>query len=112
MSAVFRARDSMDALVEGDVYVVFDAFRHGNENEIARCFRKESDGKTMTKDKRTVYMFYEQESLASFRGLTRGATVIHQMEFCHLFSATPLNTGPEEDRVHYKGTNKGDCIGC
>ncbi|CAK0877160.1 unnamed protein product, partial [Prorocentrum cordatum] len=111
ISAVLKMRGDTENLSDGDVFLVYDAFRHGNEGEIGRCFKKLSDGKQIEKQKRTMYFMYDQDSLAQHRGLTRGGTVIHQCEFLHLFTAAPLDLGEDRDRRYYKGTNKGDTVG-
>ena len=109
LSAVFKARDNMEALAPGDLFLVFDGFKHGNEAEIGRLFKK-PDGKVMEKSKRVMFLAYDQASIAQHRGLSRGATVIHQLEFLHCFSEKPVDLGEDTARLHYAGTNKGDVI--
>ena len=110
VSAVQRARGSTETMRAGDVFLVFDAFKHGNDGEINKVFKRQSDGKTMDKVKRVIYIHYDQKSIAQHRGLSRGATVIHQLEFCTCYSAESLKLGDDKDRLHFPGTNKGDAI--
>ena len=110
LGAIGKARGQEDELDAGDVYMCFDAFRHGNEQEIQKCFKK-SNGKLKDKNRRTIFIFYDQDSLAERRTLTRKTTVINQMEFCSVITKDPLDLGAETKRKMYSGTNKGDSIG-
>jgi hypothetical protein len=110
LGAVFAARGDQEKIVDGDAYLLFDAWRHGNEAEMMRCFKK-SDGKVMDKCKRTVFLTYDEKSLSDRRTLTRGTSVIHQTEFLHIITKNTLNLGPERKRDHFPGTVKGDAIG-
>ncbi len=111
IGSVCKARESPDEIPASDVWLIPDAFRHGNTLEILKTFKREDNGKTMDKHVRQWFIFYDQEALSTHRGLSRGSTQIHQMEFIQVVSSAPLDVGEDVPRLHYKGSNKGDAIG-
>ena len=50
ISGVIASRDLTDALHPGDLYMLLDAGRAGNEAALMSGFTKESDGKTLIKN--------------------------------------------------------------
>lgn len=103
------ARSSDGELVSGDLYLMWDAKRHGNEAALLKPFSKAGE-KVMTKERQTVYVIYEEASLSARRAAVRGMASIQQVEFVHIVSKGIIE-GEERKRTHYAGTTHGDTLG-
>ena len=103
------ARSSDGELVSGDLYLMWDAKRHGNEAALLKPFSKAGE-KAMTKERQTLYVIYEEASLSARRGAVRGMATIQQVEFVHIVSKSVVE-GEERKRTHYAGTTHGDTLG-
>ena len=59
---------------------------------------------------KTIYIHYDEKSLASRRERATGTAVFHQLQQMKLLTRWPLSM-PTKRRKHYDGSNKGDCMG-
>ena len=99
----------------------------GNENDICNVFKylapkvddkenkKDADAtkmvtKNMEKNKKTFYVFYEEESLNQRRERSRGIGSVDQTEWVHVFTKKVLD-GTSKDNVKFTGTTAGNVIG-
>ena len=103
------ARSSDGELASGDLYLMWDAKRHGNEAVLLKPFSKAGE-KPMTKERQTLYVIYEEASLSARRSAVRGMATIQQVEFLHVVSKGAVE-GEDRKRTHYAGTTHGDTLG-
>jgi hypothetical protein len=59
---------------------------------------------------KTIYMHYDEKSLADRRERATGTAVFHQLQQMKLLTRWPLSM-PTKKRKHYDGSNKGDLMG-
>lgn len=59
---------------------------------------------------KTIYVMYDEHSLAQRRERAAGTAVFHQLQQMKLLTRWPLSM-PTKKRKHYSGSNKGDCVG-
>ena len=78
ISGVLSTRESGDVMHAGDLFMLLAAGRHGNESTLMSGFVKESDGKVMAKTKKTVHVFFSEESVSARRSLVRGTAALPQ----------------------------------
>ncbi len=107
VGAILQARSKRQAILENDVFVMMDAGKHGNENELLGSFLNDQ-GKLLPREKRTIYMNYLEQSIADRRERSRGNLDV--MEFTHFVTSKVLCL---EDRkhLHYTGSLRSNCLG-
>lgn len=113
VAACCQARGLEEELSPGDLYLIMDAGKHGNESSFNSAFvRIDDEGKsqTMKKEKYTYFVTYEEDGLADRKGLVRGAAALQQVEFLHVYAAHPLQL-QKRQRLHYQFSNLGNSIG-
>ena len=88
-----EARGSSDDIKDGDLFMILDAFAHGNHDKIAASFNKLSEPKPMNKHKTTYFVAYEQGSLRA-RKQTKRAAMVDQVEQMVVFSGDVARTPP------------------
>ena len=74
----------------GDAVFLWDAKRHGNEGPLMKAFIT-PEGKTITKDKTTVFVAYDEETLAARMGAVRGVATLEQTDFLHIITKKKLS---------------------
>jgi hypothetical protein len=103
------SRGDPDTIHDGDLVLLWDAKRHGNENALMKAFTK-SDGRTMKKEKTLTFVHFEEDSLKARRCAVRGVGTIQQTEFLWVVAHSAM-LGPERARKHFSGTTHGDTLG-
>ena len=96
-------------IAENDVYLLYDAGKHGNERLLMSAFKAEGN-KSIPHDPKRLYVCTGEESLASRRSKTRGFATLDQMEFVYAVTKEGLKV-PERKRKLYEGSNHGNMYG-
>ena len=81
----------------GDAVFLWDAKRHGNEGPLMKAFIT-PEGKTITKDKTTVFVAYDEETLAARMGAVRGVATLEQTEFLHIITKESCRAPTEKGK--------------
>ena len=100
------ALDARGGLPDGDVYLLWDAGRHGNERILASPFVD----KKLPHEARRVYLHTSEKSTMARGGRAQGVGSIDQVEFVQVVTKSSLAV-PEVQRKHYTATNHGNCMG-
>jgi len=85
----------------GDCFCVNDGGKHGNQNALMSVF-SHSDGKSMEKALKTLYLHLNEEHAAKRRDITRGSLSLDITENYHLVSRYQLQT-IKRPRLNFKG---------
>ena len=89
------------------VFLISDARRHGNENDLLSAFLNQ-DGKLMPKDKRCIYLEYTEESIAERKERDKGS--IDVMEY--MWQVTAAAFCPKDrKRKHFPQSARSNKIG-
>jgi len=104
---VQSARESPDAMLEGDMCMILDAHAHGNHAQMGTALNKLNEPKPMQKSKET-YLCLDAKTIEA-RKATNRAVKLDQVEQSLVFSGTPLQLEPK-DRKNYNNTNLGNAI--
>lgn len=107
VGAVITARGGNVA--ENDVYLIYDAGKHGNERMLLSAFKAEGN-KSIPHDPKRLYVLTGEKSLAARRSLTRGFATLDQMEFVYVVTKDGLKV-PERKRKLFDGSNHGNTYG-
>lgn len=105
-----RALGGADALAEGDLYVLYDGMKHGNEQALVSTPFKQVDGDPIPKTIKTLKVLYNEESLRNRLSRNRSSHTISQMEYVHLLTGSAMRVAPKT-RAIYEGTNQGELVG-
>ena len=119
---------SMPHLRAGEVAIVMDGSKSGNQTKLLAPWRenisKKEDGEDDVADDddddeekanfihKVLNVVYSEEALASRRARKRGSVTtggLNQTEGVHMMSATRINL-PGRNRKHFPGTTAGDTI--
>ena len=93
----------------GELVLVLDGGRHGNEAQVGACFVAPSTNAAFPdKHKSLFFVSYEEKSLMARRDVNRG--LMNQVEIMSVFSRGPL-TLKRTQRKHFDGTTLGNVIG-
>lgn len=87
---------------------MFDGFKDGNEHALLSAFVN-TDNRALERTKRPIRLLYDEESLTSRLGLVRGFSTLNQLETVYVITKQTLNLKSAK-RLHYPGTNHGNCI--
>lgn len=96
------------AIQPKDIYLILDGGRTEVEKPFSLCFSGD-DGRVMQRARRVVYLTHTEEA-PHRRHMLRGFASINQVERMLVLTARTLSL-QERQRLHYKGTNKGNSIG-
>ena len=77
-----------------------DGHVHGNEAKALRGFA-DSDGKTLVKDKQTLYISKTEESVKKSKGYTRGPHNVDAVEYCVIITKPGGEEKPAKPRLHF-----------
>jgi hypothetical protein len=91
------------------IFFLFDAGRHGNTTAMQAAFKK-IDGRTLPKNMHTLYVTYEEASLAARRQRVKGCHALNQVEMITCVSRNPPKIA-DKPRLFYSGSTLGNCIG-
>ena len=108
IGASLKSRGTGSPIDNGDLFILFDGMRHGNESLLMSGF-KDPDGAALARAKTTVSVIYSEDSLTSRLSLVRGHQTIHQTEKMHLVTSEPIRVA-KKPRLHFDGSNKGEII--
>jgi len=99
---------------DGDIFLVTDAYRHGNDGKIMMPFYADSDPHKKGAHRiGEVTQFYLQADEASMRARyskLRPGYRFQTLEYMFAISAKDINV-PDKPRMHFSGTTRGDAIG-
>ena len=101
--------DSADTLPEGVFFHMLDGCVHGHELKLMKAFTTD-EGKSMAKDKRTLYLACSEKSMRARRSRVRGAVPLSCVEYCHIVSKTAVDM-PSKNRMHMQGSTSSDFLG-
>jgi hypothetical protein len=87
---------------------MFDGFKEGNDHTLLSAFVN-GDNKALERAKRPIRLLYDEESMTARLGLVRGFSTLNQLETVYIVTKTVLNLKAAK-RLHYSGTNHGNCI--
>jgi hypothetical protein len=107
VGAAIAARGGVVA--ENDVYLIYDAGKHGNERMLMSAFKGDGN-KSIPHDPKRLYVCTSEKSLADRRSLTRGFATLDQMEFVYVVTKDGLKV-PERKRKLFEGSNHGNTYG-
>ena len=98
-------------LDEGDAFLLWDGGKHGNEAALLAGFKRADNNKKMDISKLCLYIQFSESSFVARRERVRaGPAQWNCMEFTYLVTkCIPQFNG--DARLHYDGTNRGNCIG-
>jgi hypothetical protein len=107
LGGLLHVRSQRATIPLNDVYVMVTAGKLGNENDVMSSFLN-AEGKMLPKEKRAIFIHYEEQSMADRRDRTRGSLDV--VEFCYFVSQKPL---PMDDRKHkhYPGGVRSNSLG-
>ena len=92
---------------EGDLFLVFDGGKHGNETAMLNCFSDESGN--LAKEKRSVYICYTESSICE-RYKKQGTGAVQQEDTMLCITRNQINLNGRA-RKHFSGSNRGSFIG-
>jgi hypothetical protein len=95
-------------LNDQDLYLMFDGFKEGNDHTLLSAFVN-GDNKALERAKRPIRLLYDEESMTARLGLVRGFSTLNQLETVYIVTKAVLNLKAAK-RLHYSGTNHGNCI--
>ena len=98
-----RAKSESE-ICDRDIWFVPDAGKDGNKSVLLSPFQ----GKE--KVVRELHVWFEQKSLELRLEKVRGFMALNQAEKIHMITQKSLDL-VEHDRLHFAGTNRGNCIG-
>jgi hypothetical protein len=87
---------------------MFDGFKEGNDHTLLSAFVN-GDNKALERAKRPIRLLYDEESMTARLGLVRGFSTLNQLETVYIVTKAVLNLKAAK-RLHYSGTNHGNCI--
>ena len=102
------ARGSPEEMQEGDLFMILDAFSHGNHGQFASAFNKTSEPKPMSKEKTVYYLSYDEDSMKKRRSRVR-ETKVDQVEQAVVFTASTLQLAYKK-RKYFNSSNQGNSI--
>ena len=91
----------------GDLYMVWDGGKHGNESSFPNIFVTE-EGRLSFKKSQLTQFYSEQSIVERYKKLA--GTMVNQRDSLHIFGKQTLNMNGRK-RKHYEGSNRGDMIG-
>lgn len=100
------------------MYLVTDAYKHGNERQIMSVFSAEQDvpGSATRKVTRKFgeanlfYMMADETSMRGRHGKLQPGFKFHTVEYLHTISSKDLDV-PDKPRKVFQGSTRGDTIG-
>ena len=99
-----------DDIATSDLYFISDAGKSGNHAQLLGGFT-DSQGKAVTKQKRPIHTFFDEESCKEQHERVRGFATINQMETVLVVSKEILKLN-EHERLHVpNATNRGNMLG-
>ena len=108
IQSVLQSRDDGGSIDPGDIYALSDSGKHGLETALLSGFLK-SNGKPMSKEKRTPTITYLEEDIREKRALDR-VTDVDQVESMHFVTWGKFEIKPKS-RPHWEGTSSGTWLG-
>ncbi|MCP3677452.1 MAG: hypothetical protein GY721_07665 [Deltaproteobacteria bacterium] len=93
-----------------DMYVWFDAMKHGNECEFVKVFCTGTGDPIKQKNRRTVFICYDFEGVMSRRARQDQSGSIPTTEFMLCMTQDQFSA-KEKKRLHYPGSVRGDHVG-
>lgn len=91
------------------MFFIMDGFQHGNESKFLKVFA-DSEGKSLSKEKRTFYVMNTEESLRKRKSKIRGAAAVSCVEYLHVITGKGV-TVPTKKLLHSQGTTQSDLLG-
>ncbi len=110
IGAALKSRADPETIDPGDLFLLYDGMKHGNENVLTQTPFKTLQGHALTRTVRRLVCMYSEGSLRARLGTTRRQSAIRQVEHIYLISAQGMRVVPK-DHLHYDGTNQGETIG-
>lgn len=108
LGAAFKSRsEDVNGLHDGDIYILPDGGKHGNEGSMMNAFCTD-DGRMAT-TKRSIWLHFTEESVTKRYNKVGGSTV-QQEELMNLVSRNPLHFSGRKRR-HFEGTHRGSILG-
>lgn len=99
---------------EGDVYLMTDAYRHGNEPKLMSPFYGDTDankkGARKIGEAEQFYLQAEEASMRLRHYRLRPGFRFSTLEYMFAVSAKDLDL-PDKPRKHFLGTTRGDALG-
>ena len=97
-------------LVPGDMFLVFDGKKTGNQTKLKAPFINEAKDMPLQRAKRVITITYSEKGITDRRAVNRrGAASVKQNEHLHVFTRVRAKL-PTRARRHFDGTSMGDTI--
>ena len=103
-------RPRQDELQSGDLYIIFDGMKPGNENTFLNMPFKGKDGNNLPKFNRKLQLCYSEKALLKRLGRDRGVSTVKQIETMYMITGSKIQV-PRREHVHYEGSNRGEMLG-
>ncbi|CAK0896993.1 unnamed protein product [Prorocentrum cordatum] len=98
-----------DAIADGDLYILPDGGKHGNEMALLSGLC-DANQKALQKCKKVLYVMYSESSIRERLKICRNTSGALQVERTFLITSSSL-TLPDMPRIHFEGTSNGEFVG-
>ena len=104
----------LDFWKDGDIFLLTDAYKHGNERSLLAVFCEEDENnkKIVRKfgESTQYYLFAEESSMRARYGKLQGGFRFNTFEYLHAVASKDVDV-PDKPRANYQGSTRGDGIG-
>ena len=104
----------LDFCKDGDIFLVTDAYKHGNERNLLGVFCEEDavNKKIVRKfgESTQYYLFADESSMRARYGKLQGGYKFNTFEYLHAVAGKDVDV-PDKPRTNYQGSTCGDGIG-
>ncbi|CAK0797157.1 unnamed protein product [Prorocentrum cordatum] len=98
-----------DAIADGDLYILPDGGKHGNEMALLSGLC-DANQKALQKCKKVLCVMYSEASIRERLKICRNTSGALQVEWMFLITSSSL-TLPDKPRIHFEGTSNGEFVG-
>ncbi|CAK0904040.1 unnamed protein product, partial [Prorocentrum cordatum] len=109
IKGIMTGAGDQNSIADNLMFFVLDGQQHGHETKLMKAFVDEN-GRSVTKEKKTIYVACSESSLRKRRARVRGSVSLSCVEFCHIVTHKPLAL-PEKTRLHFPGATHSDLLG-